>query len=379
MFRIRSTHVMAGLLLAASVAVEGGVRPAAAQANGTAAHPFAELVARLSEPGGYFDTDNLISNETSYLHVTGAFRRYGVRGGAYIGVGPDQNFSYIAAIRPAVAYLIDIRRDNLLEHLFFKALFARADTRAEYLAMLLGRPMPVGGSWRGRSIGELVDHFDSLPALPNEAEPVRRQVQETVRTFGVPLTAQDLATIDRYHRAFIAAGLGLRFQSFGRAPRPYYPTYRQLLLERDLDGKERNYLAREGDYRFVRKMQDQGLIVPVVGDLAGKRAMGAIARDIAARGLTVSAMYVSNVEFYLVGDGTFEQYMANLDALPRSTKSVLIRSYFGTGLLGRHTLAVPGYYMTQLLQRFDSLLGRWHANQIITYEDVIAEGQLPLR
>ena len=65
---------------------------------------FAALIERLSEPGGYFDTDNLISNETSYLHVIGTLRELGVSGGAYIGVGPDQNFSYIAAIRPSIAF-----------------------------------------------------------------------------------------------------------------------------------------------------------------------------------------------------------------------------------------------------------------------------------
>jgi hypothetical protein len=80
---------------------------------------FAALVERLSESGGYFDTDNLISNESSYLHVMGALREVDVRGGAYIGVGPDQNFSYIARVRPSIAFIIGIRRDNLLEHLFF--------------------------------------------------------------------------------------------------------------------------------------------------------------------------------------------------------------------------------------------------------------------
>src|SRR5436190_21048074 len=50
---------------------------------------FGRLIARLSEPGGYFDTDNIITNETSYLHVLDALRSHGVHGGAYIGVGPD--------------------------------------------------------------------------------------------------------------------------------------------------------------------------------------------------------------------------------------------------------------------------------------------------
>src|SRR5688572_9427141 len=84
---------------------------------------FAKLVARLSEPGGYFDSDNLVSNELSYQHVMGAMRRLKVGGGAYIGVGPDQNYTYIARVRPKIAYMIDLRRDNLLQHLLYKSLF----------------------------------------------------------------------------------------------------------------------------------------------------------------------------------------------------------------------------------------------------------------
>src|ERR1700741_3433145 len=103
---------------------------------------FAAAIDRLSEPGGYFDTDNLISNESSYLDVLPALRAHDVRGGAYLGVGPDQNFSYIARVRPTVAYIIDIRRDNLLLHLLFKAIFARAPDRVTYLALLTGRSPP---------------------------------------------------------------------------------------------------------------------------------------------------------------------------------------------------------------------------------------------
>src|SRR4030095_5831246 len=88
-----------------------------AQFSGSPA--FAQQIHELSEPGGSFDTDNLSSNERSYLHILPALRQ--VRGGgAYIGVGPDQNFSYIAAARPSIAFLIDVRRDNLLLHLLFK-------------------------------------------------------------------------------------------------------------------------------------------------------------------------------------------------------------------------------------------------------------------
>src|SRR5258705_9575324 len=120
----RAVLVACGLSLA--VAGARGLEP---QAPGT----FAGDIARLSEPSGVFDADNLISNERSYLEVAPALAARQVEGGAYIGVGPDQNFSYIARVRPAVAYIIDIRRDNLLLHLLFKALFLEARTRAEYL------------------------------------------------------------------------------------------------------------------------------------------------------------------------------------------------------------------------------------------------------
>ncbi len=121
--------VVAGLLLAGAARVGNVQAPPA----------FASLVAQLSEPGGYFDTDNLISNERSYLHVVPALRDPGLAGGAYIGVGPDQNFSYIAQVKPSIAFIVDLRRDNLLLHLVFKALFSMSETRVDYLSLLFGR------------------------------------------------------------------------------------------------------------------------------------------------------------------------------------------------------------------------------------------------
>ena len=125
---------------------------------------FAALSTRLSEPGGYFDSDNLISNETSYQHVLIKMREMNVTGGVYLGVGPDQNFTYIARIRPRMAILIDIRRDNLLQHLLFKALFGRSRNRIEYLCLFLGKPFPKTRGWETKSIKEIVDYLDGTPA-----------------------------------------------------------------------------------------------------------------------------------------------------------------------------------------------------------------------
>ncbi|HEU4566113.1 MAG TPA: hypothetical protein VFS05_15740, partial [Gemmatimonadaceae bacterium] len=329
--------------------------PAGAQVRAPADTGFARLVERLSEPGGYFDTDNLISNESSYLHVLGPIRALGVSGGAYIGVGPDQNFSYIAQIRPRIAFLIDIRRDNLLQHLMFRALFEAARTRVEYLALLHGRRAPDDWrAWRDRPLRDILAYIDSTPSTPRAAARARAAVHDRVRGYGVPLSTHDLETIGRFHDEFIAQGLDLRFTSFNRAPRPYYPTYRQLLEAKDLTGREGSYVAREEDFQFVRQLEARGLVVPVVGDLAGPHALAAIGREIAARGETVSALYTSNVEFYLVRDGSFDRFAATAAALPRTDRSVIIRSFFGGTFGAQHPHAVPGFMSTQTLQTLAS-------------------------
>ncbi|NIM50608.1 MAG: hypothetical protein GTN62_09790 [Gemmatimonadales bacterium] len=317
---------------------------------------FASRIAQLSEPAGYFDTDNLISNEASYLHVMGKMRELGVTGGAYIGVGPDQNFSYIAQIRPSIAFIIDIRRDNMLEQLLFKALFALARNRAEYLSLLFGRPPPgTLDEWTNRGIAELLAYIDSTPTRPETIASARRAVDRTVAAFDVPLSVEDWATIDRYHQTFIREGLSLKFRSFRRPPRFYYPTFRELLMERDLTGRHTNYLASEGAFRVVKSLQDRDLVIPVVGDLAGTHALKAIGQLIAARRERVSALYTSNVEFYLFRSGGFGQFLRNVEHLPRDERSVIIRSVF-RATFGPHPLSVPGYYSTQLLQTLETLV-----------------------
>ncbi|HYN07125.1 MAG TPA: hypothetical protein VES67_07020 [Vicinamibacterales bacterium] len=302
---------------------------------------FASQIAALSEPGGYFDTDNLISNERSYLHVLPELRRGKVQGGAYVGVGPDQNFSYIAAIRPTIAVIVDIRRDNLLLHLLFKSLFAMSRTRVEFLALLFEREVPDAAlAWQQRSIEEIAKYIDEARPLSRTAIDARRtKIAERIKGFGVALSAQELETTDHFHRRFGEAGLGLLFQSTGRAPQPYNPTYRQLLLETDGAGRQGNYLATEDAFQFVKSLQDRDLVIPVVGDFAGLKALIAVGKFLADRNERVSAFYTSNVEFYLFRNGTFSTFVANAGRLPRAPHAVIIRSVFGGG--GSTSLTQP--------------------------------------
>jgi hypothetical protein len=343
------SRVALALLAVLALSGSGYSRPVAPSQQPT----FASLVASLSEPGGYFDTDNLISNERSYLHVIPDLAEGRVRGGAYVGVGPDQNFSYIAHVRPAIAFIIDIRRDNLLLHLLFKTLFTLARTRIEYLALLTGRapPEPIAG-WESRPIEAIVTFIERAPALaPAPLGALRTRLGTKLATFGVPLSATDRQTIDRFHQRFISAGLSLQFNSTGRAPQYDYPTYRDLLLEVDRAGQRRNFLVSEESFQAVKSLQERDLVVPVVGNLSGPSALASIGRHLSTTGERLSAFYASNVEFYLFRDGSFAQFVSNLRRLPHTDNAVLIRSAFGA-----YGAARPGYNSASLTQPIKTLL-----------------------
>jgi len=338
---------------------------------------FAALSARLSEPGGYFDSDNLISNETSYLHVLNKMKDLGVSGGVYLGVGPDQNFTYIARVRPKVAIIIDIRRDNLLQHLLFKSLFARAHNRIEYMCLFFGKPFPKTRGWEQRTIKELADYIDNTPCDAAEFERTVKATREEVQKLGLVLSASDLETITKIQRAFFEAGLDIRYSSYNRPPRNIYPTYRELLFERDLNGNQQNYFNLEEDFQFLKKMEDQDLIIPVVGDLSGNQALKNIAQYIAEIKEKLSAFYVSNVEFYLQRQGTYDRFYANLKAIPTDNKSVLIRSYFNY-YAPPHPQAEPNHYSTQLLERVDDLLKQCASGECESYLDIVTKNSIPL-
>ena len=338
---------------------------------------FAALSARLSEAGGYFDSDNLISNETSYLHVIGKLHELGVSGGVYMGVGPDQSFSYIAKIRPRIAIMVDIRRDNLLQHLLFKAMFARSRNRIEYMCTMFGKPFPKTKGWEARSIKELADYIDTTASDPKLVEKTSKEVRQDVQKYGIPLSQSDIETIVKIQKAFFGAGLDIRYSSYHRPPRSMYPTYRDLLLQTDLSGQTQNYFASEADFQYIRKMEDEDRIVPVVCDLSGPTALKAVGRYIADINEKASAFYVSNVEFYLHRQGTFDRFIENLKALPIDERSLIIRSYFNY-YAPPHPQTVADHSSTQLLQRIEDLIKQCAAGECDSYNDIVTKNSILL-
>jgi hypothetical protein len=243
-----------------------------------------------------------------------------------------------------------------------------AGTRAEYLSLLFGRAPPARlDEWRAATVERLAAYIDGTQAAAGTTVELDGSIRATVATFGVRLSRDDVATIQLFHHRFIDAGLPLKFESKGRPSRSYYPTYRELLLETDRQGHQWNYLASEDDYQFVRSLQRRDLIIPVVGNLSGQSALAAIGRLMTERGDRLSAFYTSNVEFYLFGDGTFPRFVENLTRVPRTNRSVIIRSVFG----GFTPIdAAPGYYSASMLQSVDDLVTGFSGGKYRAYHEL---------
>jgi len=143
--------------------------PAAAPAPAPAALPerltdqeFWKLIGDLSEPGGTFRSDNLLSNEIWLQYVIPDLLNVAKAGRVYMGVGPEQNFTYFAALKPSMVFITDVRRGNLHLHLMYKALFELSADRPEFLSRLFSRKRPAGLT-AASSVQQLFAAYAGLP------------------------------------------------------------------------------------------------------------------------------------------------------------------------------------------------------------------------
>ena len=275
-----------------------------------------------------------------------------LRGGVYVGVGPNQNFTYIAQIRPSLAFVVDIRRQNLLEHLIFKWFTQKANTRLEYLSFLTGRPVHQPPLATDFSLVELVEIVESTAPDPEFARELLQEMTEALRTWPqLNLSTGDLQDLERIYFEFARQGLDIKYDSWRSF---FFPTLKEFLLETDLEGVQRNWLATSDNYQFVRGMQRDNLIVPIVGDFAGDGTFRRLGRLLRASGDTVSTFYVSNVEFYLFRQRTWPQFVDNVRELPIDDRSSFIRAY--ANLHRPHPQMVDDHITVSLVQNMRAFL-----------------------
>jgi hypothetical protein len=289
---------------------------------------FWAIVRRFSEPDGTFSpkgayrSDNLVSNERSLQQIFPALLHLR-RSGAYLGVGPEQNFTYIAALEPSIAFVIDIRRENLLLHLMYKALAEESADRVDFLSRLFARARPSGLAPTS-SIESIFAAFERSPRSAQLTQRTPRMIVDRLRdTHGFRLSAEDEAGITAVYSKFAEGGPQISWDPSGGS---WIPSYAELMAQADLQGQQRSYLASEQAFQVFRRYQLRNRIVPVVGDFGGPTTLQAISRYLARENTVVAAFYTSNVEVYL-GDGR-QRFLTNAMALPRDERSTFIRTRF---------------------------------------------------
>jgi hypothetical protein len=339
--------------------------------KGKSSKEFAHLIQDMSEPDGYFDSDNFISNESSYLHVVDKLRGLGNQGGVYVGVGPDQNFTYIAKTRPDIAFVVDVRRQNMLHHLMYKAIFDMARTRSEYLSILFAKPLSGDDQPdKSASIDALVSYFRQVPFSETLYATNLARIKSSIKDkYKVKLSAEDESKIEYIYRAFCRENLKIKFTSFRRGDQSFYPNLEELMLETDLKGNHGHYLNSNDDFNFLKQMQQQNLIIPIVGNFAGEHALTKVAKYVRANKQHLATFYVSNVEFYLLRKKQdWDQYVANVQQFPYDNNSVFIRAYFGYS--ASHPEQHSHYRMTTVLQKINSFVQLSQKGMYQTYWDV---------
>ena len=332
---------------------------------------FSRLVRELSEDGGFFRSDNFTSNETSYLHVTDKLRELGATGGAYMGVGPEQNLSYIAKIRPRIAIIVDIRRQAVIQHLLYKAVFQLSPTRSQFLARLLSRPLPKEKEKAAAleaSVRDMVTYFRQA-SPDNEAYTANlAEIRKTIENdFQFPLVEADQASLDYVYRSFRTQGLNISYQ-MGRGGSGGFPDLGDLIIEPDLRGRLGNFLAVTEDYEFVRDLQRRNMLIPVVGNFGGKKALAAVGDYLRKNGYTVTAFYLSNVEQYLFDDGLFSAFANNVRKLPLTDKSLFIR---GVPNRYSHPAQIPGHRSSTILQQMTVFLKDFDEGRYTSYATLL--------
>jgi hypothetical protein len=305
---------------------------------------FWKMVTEFSEPDGTFRSDNLLSNESGLQNVIPDLLKTAKTGGVYMGVGPEQSFTYIAALKPAMVFIVDIRRGNLDLHLLYKALFELSADRADFVSRLFARDRPEGLSKKStvQEIFEAYAHAAKSDTL--YAETLKTVKSQLVGKRGFELSKGDLDGIEYVYNAFATYGPDIQYTSTGRGGfgggltggsrggfggRSPQVTYADLMRATDADGHARSYLATEENFAFLKKLETNNLLLPVVGDFAGPKAIQSVGRYLKEKGTTISAFYLSNVEMYLKQDGRWESFCANAAALPLDETSTFIRSLRG--------------------------------------------------
>ena len=218
---------------------------------------FWKISSESSEADGEFRSENLLSNEYGFQYVLTELNRVVKPGRVYMGVGPEQNFTYIAATKPKMVFILDIRRGNLDLQLMYKALFEMSADRAEFVSRLFARKRPEGLG-KQSSADEIFDAYAKVqPSEVLYTENLKAILDHLTQKHGFALSDKDRSGIEYVYGNFYRFGPDINYNSaqggFGGGGNRV--TYAELMTAGDDRGEPHSYLANEQNFAFLKELE----------------------------------------------------------------------------------------------------------------------------
>jgi hypothetical protein len=142
-----------------------------------------------------------------------------------------------------------------------------------------------------------------------------------------------MISLERVYEAFFTYGPAIDYASGGKGSSTGNTNFMKISTAVDGAGVPRSFLATDEQFQFLKSMHARNLIVPIQADFGGPKAIRAVGDFLRARGLKVSAFYISNVEQYLFNptigsaagggretNGGWRVFYDNLATLPPTTR-----------------------------------------------------------
>ena len=252
--------------------------------------------------------------------------RNAVAGGVYLGVGPEQNLTYIAAIRPAMA----LRRGHPppgrdAAPAVQGRIFELATDRADFIALLFSKPRPPDLDGATPIQRHLEPPTRRSPTDPRPGVEKRRPDRESAdaRSHRFTFTAAESAParsrfvphsscmVPTFRRAAGAAPDGW-VEAVAAARSPISPAGHTMIA-----GEPQSFLSTEQNFQIGRRRCTRRISSSRSAEISpAPRRSAPSGTTFRQRGAVVSAFYVSNVEQYLFQDGKARAFYDNVAALP---------------------------------------------------------------
>jgi hypothetical protein len=219
----------------------------------------------------------------------------------------------------------------------YKALFELSKDRAEFVSRLFSRSRPEGLGPQS-TVREIFTAVSKMAVSDSVYEENLKAIQEHLtKTHHFLVSDKDLDGVQYVYRNFHRFGPNINYGSSGNGGFGGV-SYADLMTATDAQGVSRSYLANEENFEYLKSLQSKNLVVPVVGNFAGPKAIRAVGKYVKENGGKISAFYLSNVEQFLQQDGIWDNFCRSVATLPLDGSSTFIRSVrggqygFGSGL-----------------------------------------------